>query len=174
MKKLLIISILFVAVAALTGCGQQPASQPTVKADQWLTHQNEKYGIKFQYPQYVQFEVSAFGAEGYYSVQANYVSSSDNFFDFQITEKAKVPGELDSAKKLSEDGAKNLHAPSELNFKNGKFFVTDGIGTMDYYFVTAYYEGAGYLYHFEMSRPDYSPQLLELFEKILATAELTK
>ncbi|OGH72217.1 MAG: hypothetical protein A2921_03790 [Candidatus Magasanikbacteria bacterium RIFCSPLOWO2_01_FULL_43_20b] len=145
-------------------------SQPTNGTASWQTHQNEKFGIEFEYPPNIQFDSGDENSNGWYNVSANYDNSGDNFFSFTVLDKVEGMENINSLKYRD----KNLFVANELNFQNGKFITVDGYGTANYYFVAAYYEGKDYVYHFMMSRPDHSKDMLELFEKILVTARLTK
>lgn len=137
----------------------------------WKIFQNEKYGIKFQYPEYLDFkgDETINAGEAFYTVYANYDHDGDNYFNFTINDKASSGG-------LSQDIAsgQNIHLQKEIKTPYGKIYLRDGIGTINYYFMNAYFEGKNYNYKFLFSRPKYSKEMLELFEKIISTAELTK
>jgi len=146
------------------------ATQPANEMTSWQTHQNEKFGIEFKYPKDIQFDSGSENSNGWYTVSGNYNNSGDNFFNFTVLDKTEGMQNINSLKYRD----KNLFVPNELAFQNGKFIQVDAYGTANYYFIDAYYEGKNYVYHFMMSRPEYSKELFELFEKILTSAKLTK
>jgi hypothetical protein len=175
MRKNLAITLILISMMTLSGCKKQEATQvektpPVEQTSSWQTHQNDKYGIEFQYPKYIEFDNGAETKDGWYTVGGNYDKDGDNYFNFTVFDKAEGMENINSLKYRD----KNLFAPDEITFQDGKFIQTDGYGTADYYFVDAYYEGKDYVYHFMMSRPKHSEELLTLFEEILATAKLTK
>jgi hypothetical protein len=136
----------------------------------WKSHNNEQYGIEFKYPEDIVFTEGSVNSSGWYNISANYEYLGDNYFNFTILDKKEGMENINSLKYRD----KNLFASNELYFQNGKFIQADGYGTANYYFVDVYYEGENYVYHFMMSRPNHSKELLELFEKILSTAVLKK
>lgn len=138
----------------------------------WNLHRNEKFGISFKYPESIQFSDGSEGDKGRYSVYANYDHSGNNYFSFTVTDKARGTEEIDMLR--DKDREKNLFISDELSFQNGKFLQSDVYGAGNYYFASAYYEGEKYMYHFMMSRPKYSREMREVFEKIVSTAKLTK
>ena len=184
MRKNLAISLILISMVTLLGCQKQEVNQvqkmPSVEQSAestdsgtplWKTHQNDKYGIEFEYPEYIEFDNGAETSNGWYTVGGNYEKDgNDNYFNFTVLDKTEGMGNINSLKYRD----KNFFAPDEIAFQNGKFIQADGYGTGGYYFVDAYYEGKDYVYHFMMSEPDYSEELFTLFEDILATAKLTK
>jgi hypothetical protein len=147
-------------------------TQPADKMAGWNLHQNEKFGISFKYPESIQFSDGSEGDKGRYGVYANYDHLGDNYFSFTVADKAQGTEEIDMLR--DKDRRKNLFISDELSFQNGKFLQLDAYGAGNYYFANAYYEGEKYMYHFMMSRPKYSREMREVFEKIVSTAKLTK
>ena len=130
----------------------------------WKSYISERQGVEFKYPQDITFD------EGDNTAYSNFENAGDNFLNFVVWDKVEGRNQMSSLK-FKE---KNLFAPEEVYFQNGKFILSDGYGTMNYYFVNAYYDGKDYVYDFMMSRPNYSPELLETFLEILASTKLTK
>ena len=144
----------------------------TLDTSGWKTFQNEKYGLEFKYPDYLEFNGSqvAMADEILYTASANYEKDGNNFFYFSVYDKVKGEKGIDEEIALGQ----NEHIKKELAIPNGKLIMTDGSGTMNYYFMDAYFKGSNYIYKFELSRPTSSPEMLELFQGIVSTANLTK
>ncbi len=136
----------------------------------WETHQNNTFGISFKHPKETPFNDGQENKDGWYTVTANYKNNGYNYFNFTVLDKKEGASNMKSLQYRAE----NIYAPTEVEFQNGKFMQFDGYGTSDYYFIDSYFEGEEYVYHFMMSRPEYSEDVLKLFNDILKTAELTK
>ncbi|MEI6378263.1 MAG: hypothetical protein WCO55_01260 [Candidatus Falkowbacteria bacterium] len=149
-----------------------PQTDFTANTTNWKTFQNDKYGITFLYPDYMEFTGSqvAMAKNILYTVTANYEKDGNNFFYIAVYDRAGSEKMIDQE---IADG-KNEYSNRDAAIANGPLTVTDGVGLLDSYYASAYFKGTKYIYKFELSRPAYSQELLDLFQRIVRTANLNQ
>ncbi|MEI7512674.1 MAG: hypothetical protein WCK01_04430 [Candidatus Uhrbacteria bacterium] len=139
----------------------------------WLIQQNPAYGIEFLHPGST---FASTESTGRYSVGGHLIDTNDNFemsASSKIDKTAEIINQLNGLIERKRY-TKNAFAPDEVAFQNGKFTLVDGRLPDNHYLVEAYFEGTNFIYHFTMENPDYSKELLNTFERILASAKLSK
>ena len=160
----------------------QPTTQPITPVDEtanWQTYTNAKYGIEFKYPKYLQFdgsEVPDISAGSLYAITANYNNGDgDSSFHFIINDKEFGSGSDQVIDEVTSSLGKNMHIKKEITIPTGKITLSDGVmESPNSYFMDAFFKGNNYNYTFDVSMPKYSEQMLSVFEKMMATAKLTK
>lgn len=176
-------------VLIITGCAANTAEQnsppqatifrnePVVNQEVlWQYYGNKAYGFSFMYQADLALETQETNnpiTGILFAVSSYFAKYGDN--NIYITVNSKEGSEaysdtnLDSRIKNTTDV---LHVNSTINIPNGTIYVQDGIGTADHYFITGYLKGKNYNYVFQLSRPNYSKEVVNMFTELLESVRL--
>lgn len=168
----------------------QPTTQPIAPTDEtanWQKYANDKYGIEFKYPiatalvdssSLIKNDMPGIKNADKRLLLLSFTGNSNAFGEFSgslynasVTVYGNNSATTAGAK---SQNTKNLFVEKELNTPNGKFILQDSYGTLDNYFLNAYFIGSNYTYDFQLDGDKYQKDAVDLFKKMLLSAKLTK